>query len=115
MTEEQLIQQFQLIEDTLNEAWETNDVGRVAQYLSADWVLIEPQYGIVEKDRFLSLIKQGSLSHLSMKKKVWRVKCYNDIAVVTARGMNTGVHKSEPFNSEQWVTNIYRNINENWI
>ena len=115
MNDEQLVQQFQLVEDRFNDALATNNVDQIERHLSNDWVLIEPQFGIVERDRFLSVVKKGDLVHVSMKKRVWRVKCYNDIAIVTSRGMNTGLYKNEPFHSEIWVTNIYKQVNENWL
>lgn len=29
--------------------------------------------------------------------------------------MNIGFLRDEPFNSEQWITNVYKNENEIWI
>lgn len=115
MTDEQLIGKFQIVEDNFNQALISNNVAEISKYISSDWVLLESQFGIIPKDRFLHVIEQGDLSHTAMNKEVLRVKTYNDIAIVTARGMNTGFFNTERFNSEQWVTNIYKNENENWI
>lgn len=115
MTDDELIKQFQLVEDNFNQALISNDAEEISKYISTDWILLEPQFGIITKDRFLYVIEQGDLSHTAMKKQVLRVKLYDDVAVVITRGMNIGFYKNNAFNSEQWVTNIYKKENENWI
>jgi len=115
MTDDQLIKQFQVVEDNFNQALTTNNVDKISKYVSEEWILLVPQFGIITKDRFLHVIEQGDLSHTAMNKQVLRVKLYNDIAIVTARGMNIGFLKDEPFNAEHWATNAYKKENENWI
>lgn len=115
MTDEQLAEQFQLIEDSFNQALTTNNAVEISKYISDDWVLLTGQFGITGKERFLQVIEDGSLSHTAMKKKVLRVKLYNQIAIVTARGMNTGFYNDERYNSEHWVTDVYKKENKNWI
>ena len=34
---------------------------------------------------------------------------------IMIRGKNNGLYKNVPFNSEQWIKNIYKRQNENWI
>lgn len=58
--------------------------------------MVDTQFGIVTKERFLLVIQQGSLSHSAMNKEVLRVKLYNDMAIVTARGINKGRFKDDP-------------------
>ena len=110
-----LLEKFQAIEDSFNEAWTSNNIGLISKYISDDWVLLEPQFGIVSKERFLNIIQKKELSHSSMKKKVVQVKLFGDIAIVTARGFNKGFLRGETFDAEQWVTNIYKRENERWI
>jgi len=112
---EELIRELQDWEDNFNIALASNDIEKISPYLSGDWVLLQPEFGIIPKDRFLHVIQSGDLLHTSMKKKVVRVSLQNDIAIVTSRGMNTGVYKDTPFNTEHWVTNIYKSENSNWI
>jgi len=101
MTDQQLIQQFQFVEDDFNQMLASNNIDEISKHISEDWILLEPQYGLISKDQFLSAIELGELCHTEMKKKVLRVKVYNDIAIVTTRGMNIGILRDEPFNSEQ--------------
>lgn len=115
MQEDQLVQQFQTIENNFNSALASNDVNEISKYLCGDWVLLEPQYGMISKDRFLANIKSGQLIHTSMIKEVLRVRVYHEVAVVTSRGMNKGFFKNEPYNSEQWVTNVYKKESDKWV
>ena len=115
MKDEQLINEFQYLEDKFNHALTSNNSEEISTYLSSDWVLVEPQFGIITKEQFINAITSGELSHTSMKKEVLRVNLQYDIALVTSRGMNIGIYKGNPFNAEHWVTNIYKNETGNWI
>lgn len=115
MIEEQLIEQFQALEDDFNEAWTSNNTERISTFISDDWFLLEPQFGIVSREKFLRVIENAELSHVSMKKKVMQVKLLGDVAIVTARGFNKGSFRGEVFDAELWVTNIYKRENRNWI
>ena len=115
MTETELKSQFQIIEDNLNEAYEKNDTEKISKLLSDDWIILEPSTGLSDKEQFLQAIKDGHLIHSGMKKKVLQVKSYNDFTIVMTRGKNEGYYLAEPFNAEQWVTNIYKKINSQWI
>ncbi len=115
MTETELKSQFQTIENNLNGAYETNDAERISTLLAEDWMILEPSTGLSDKEHFLAAIKNGNLVHLSMKKQVVQVKLYNDFAIVISRGKNEGHYLDNPFGSEQWVTNVYLKVNEQWI
>ena len=114
MTNTELKAQFQMIEDNLNEAYENNDIDRISKFLSDDWTILEPSTGISSKEQFLNSVKKGSLTHTKMKKDVFQVKVYNDFAVVVTRGKNEGCYLDKPFDSEQWVTNIYKKSGLQW-
>ena len=70
MTETELKSQFQIIEDNLNAAYEKNDAEEISKLLSDDWIILEPSTGLSDKEQFLQAIKDGHLTHSSMKKKV---------------------------------------------
>jgi hypothetical protein len=112
---ETLIREFQELEDNFNTILALNNIEQISPYLSGDWVLLQPEFGIISKERFLHVIQSGDLLHISMKKEVLRVSIQNDIAIVTSRGMNIGTYKETTFDTEHWVTNIYKNENSNWI
>lgn len=115
MTEEQLIQEFQAIEDAFNVAVVSNDVREISKCVSDDWVMVEAQGGIVLRERFFHAVNKGTLSHSAMTKKVMRVKVYDGIAVVTGRGQNNANWKGEELFFDEWVTDIYRKENGRWV
>ena len=115
MTTNELIDQFQIIEDRFNQALASNVVGNIAGFLSDDWTLLEPEFGFISKAKFLAAIDTGTLLHTEMKKPVFRVQLAGDVAIVTSRGKNVGTYSRKLFNAEHWVTNVYRNENGDWV
>ena len=115
MTEDQLKNHFQEIEDNFNKAVITNDINEIKKYITSDWVLVDSQGGIIPQERFFSVIEQGLLSHSTMTKEILRVKIYGDIALVTGRGQNTGTWQGQPMEADEWVTDIYKKENEKWL
>ncbi len=115
MTDDDLKKEFQIIEDAFNKAVISNDSEKILACVSEDWVIVDPQNGIIPGERFLSVVKQGVLKHSSMTKEILRVKVYGNIALVTGRGKNTGTFNAQAFEMDEWVTDIYENKNDKWI
>lgn len=106
---------FRKIDERLNTAYETNDVDRISVLLSEDWSILEPQMGIKSKAQFLNAIAEGRLYHSAMKKEVLEVKQFGDFTIVITRGKNVGHYAGQPFEAEQWVTNIYQKKDSEWL
>ena len=115
MSEERSIAEFQAIENRFNDAVISNDVDRVMKYVAEDWVLVDGQAGIVPRERFFAAIEQGRLSHSTMTNQVLRVRVYGDIAVVTGRGRTTGMWRGQPLEADEWITDVYRMVKDEWL
>lgn len=115
MTDEQLIKEFQRIEDAFNQAMISNNVDEISNCISVDWVLVDAGGGIIPRERIMYVIKQGMLKHTTMTKEILRVKVYDNIALVTGRGKNTGTWQGEPMQADEWITDVYRKENDKWI
>lgn len=115
MKDEELIQQFQKIEDAFNNAVITNSVAEIKKCIANDWVLVDSQGGIIPQEKFFSVLEQGLLSHSTMSKEVLRVKVYGDVALVTGRGQNTGTWQGQPMEADEWITDVYKKENEKWL
>lgn len=115
MTEEQLKEQFQQIEYNFNIAVISNKVEEIKKCITSDWVLVDSQGGIISQEGFFKVLEQGLLSHSTMTKEVLRVKVYGDIAVVTGRGQNTGTWQGQHLEADEWITDIYKKENEQWL
>ena len=115
MTDEQLIKEFQTVENAFNEAIISNNLDEISKRISADWVLVDTQGGIIPKERFYYVVEQGLLKHTTMTKEILRVKVYDNIALVTGRGKNTGTWQGQPMQADEWITDAYKKENDKWI
>lgn len=115
MINEQLTAEFQAIEDNFNKAVLTNKVDEIKKYVTEDWVLVDSQGGIISQEGFFQVLEQGLLSHQTMTKQILRVKVYDNIALVTGRGQNTGTWQGQPLQADEWITDVYKRENEKWL
>lgn len=115
MIEHELATYFQKVEDNFNNAIVSNNIEEIKKCISDDWVLVDAQGGIVDREKFLYVVEQGLLSHSAMTKKLLRVKVYDKIAVITGRGQNTGLWQGQPIQADEWVTDIYKKEGERWV
>ena len=115
MTDEELILQFQVIEDAFNTAVLTNSVVEIKKCITSDWVLVDSQGGILPQERFFYVLEQGMLTHSKMTKEILRAKVYGNIALVTGRGQNTGTWQGQPLEADEWVTDVYKKENDKWL
>ena len=103
------------VEEDFNRAMISNDVLRISACVADDWVLVTPESGVVPRSRILHAIESGALTHDTMTKDVGRVRVYGDVAVVTARGRNTGHFRGQPISADEWVTDVYRKVEGRWL
>lgn len=115
MTEDQLKQLFQKIEDNFNLAVVSNNVDEIKKCVTSDWVLVDSQGGIIPQEGFFSVLQTGQLAHSTMTKEILRVKLYGDIALVTGRGQNTGTWQGQPLEGDEWITDVYKKENDQWL
>lgn len=115
MTDQQVKEKFQQIEDNFKKAIISNDIEEIKKCISNDWILIDSQGGIIPQERFFQVLHQGLLSHQSMTKEVLRVKIYGDIALVTGRGQNTGTWQGNPMEADEWITDVYKKEDRKWL
>lgn len=110
-----LISLFQNIEDELNRAYERNDIRKITDLLSDKWTILESSTGLTDKSKFIEAIENGKLVQSKMLKEVQDVKFFEHFAIVISKGKNEGQYLDKSYSSEQWVTNIYINEDDNWI
>lgn len=115
MTEDQLIITFQQIEDNFNRAVISNQVDEIKRCITPDWVLVDSAGGIIPQERFFQVLNQGLLTHSTMTKQILRVKMYDNIALVTGRGQNTGFWNGHPMEADEWITDVYKKEDEKWL
>jgi ketosteroid isomerase-like protein len=110
-----LATELALVEEAFNQAMISNDVSRIGACITDDWVLVTPEAGVVTRAHILHVIESGVLSHDTMTKDVARVKVYDNIAVVTGRGRNTGCFKGNRISADEWITDVYQKVEGRWL
>jgi ketosteroid isomerase-like protein len=114
-TPDALATELARVEEEFNRAMVSNDVSRIGGCIADDWALVTPEAGVVPRARILHVIESGQLSHDTMTKEMVRVRVYGDIAVVTARGQNTGQFRGQAIAADEWITDVYRQVNGRWL
>jgi ketosteroid isomerase-like protein len=106
--------EFQALLEDWAGAIVANDPDRIAAFAEADWELVTPESGPVPLDRFLAVVRDGSLTHSEMAFDVLSVRRHGDTAVVVAHGTNRGAWNGEPFTADEWVTEVFVRRDDRW-
>lgn len=91
-----------------------NDPARIAGFMADEWVIVS-ESGIDPKERFLSLVESGELTHSAMDLRTRpRVRVYGDTAVVTGRVTNTAHYQGERYDADEWTTDVFVKRDGHW-
>lgn len=101
-------------EQAFNEAMISNDVARIAECVTPDWVLVTPERGPIPGREILAIIGSRMLTHATMTKTIQHMHVMGDVALVTARGQNTGSFRGTPISADEWITDIYHRLDSRW-
>jgi ketosteroid isomerase-like protein len=81
----------------------TNDADAIGRYMADDWTIVGSDGRVVDRARFLELVRTGTLSHDVMESENLHVRLYGDSAVVTGQGVSGGKYQGHPFREvERW-------------
>ena len=102
------------VENEFAEAIVRNDLDGLGRLVADDWIIIDPDGGIVERARFFEVIKSGALSHEMMESEDCRVCIYGDSAVVTAVTRTKGKFMGQEFSTEERGTDVFVKRDGRW-
>ena len=102
------------LENEFAQAVTNNDADAVDGFLADDWIIVDPDGGIIDKARFLGVIKSGALSHEMMESADLRVRLYGNTAVVTGLTTTKGKFLGQDFTSCERATDIFVKQNDRW-
>src|SRR5437660_11358775 len=83
-----------------------NDAGALDGLLADDWIIVDPDGSIIDKARFLGVIRSGALSHELMESIDLRVRRYENTAVVTGLTTTKGKFMGQDFACCERATDI---------
>ena len=91
-----------------------NDAEAVSRFLADDWIIVDPDGGIIDKTRFLGVIKSGALTHETMDSEDFRVRIYGNTAIVTALTATKGKFMGQEFTSRERATDVFIKDQGRW-
>ncbi|GGX29845.1 nuclear transport factor 2 family protein [Streptomyces lomondensis] len=93
----------------------SNDPARIASFMAEEWVIVS-ESGIDPKEKFLTLVESGALTHSAMDLRTRpRVRVYGDTALVTGRVTNTAHFQGERHDADEWTTDVYVKRQGRWL
>jgi ketosteroid isomerase-like protein len=102
------------LEDEFTRAITNNDADALDEILADDWIIVDPDGSIIDKARFLGVIKSGILSHELMESIDMRVRLYGNTAVVTGLTTTKGKFMGQHFASCERATDIFVKQTDRW-
>ena len=108
-------QEILKLEDEFGHAMIKNDPEAIGRLLADDWIIIDPDGGIIDRARFLAVIRSGTLSHEVMDSRDVRVRIYGNSAAVTALTTTTGTFSGQEFKTEERATDLWVKKNGQWM
>ena len=102
------------LENDFARAITNNDADAVDGFLADDWIIVDPDGGLIDKGRFLAVIRSGALSHELMESTDWRVRLYGNTAVVTGLTTTKGKFMGQDFTSCERATDVFVKQNDRW-
>jgi ketosteroid isomerase-like protein len=102
------------LEKAFAEAIVKNDLEGIGRLVTDDWIIIDPDGGIVDRARFFEVIKSGALTHEMMESEDFRVRVYRDSAVVTGVTRTKGKFMGEEFSTQERATDVFVKRDGRW-
>jgi ketosteroid isomerase-like protein len=103
------------LENEFERAVTNNDADALDGFLADDWIIVGPDGDIIDKARFLGVIKSGALSHELMESTDMRVRLYGNTAVVTGLTTTKGKFMGQDFASCERATDIFVKQTDRWL
>jgi ketosteroid isomerase-like protein len=103
------------LEKKFTDAIVSNDASAIERYLSPDWVIIDPDGSVIDRAKFLEVVKSGALVHDRMDPEELRARNYGSTAVITAMVRSSGKFMGHAFQSEERSTDVFIQQNGQWV
>ena len=91
-----------------------NDLEAIERFVRDDWIIINADGGIIDRERFVEVIKSGTLTHEMMESEDMRVRVYGDSAVVSALTRSKGKFMGQEFTTHERSTDDFVRRDGQW-
>ncbi|HSK96810.1 MAG TPA: nuclear transport factor 2 family protein [Euzebyales bacterium] len=106
-------QQFAQLLDSWAAAIVANDPEAIGRFAEPEWIMIG-EGGIFPRAQFLESVRSGRVTHDAMSFELHAVRMYGDVAVVVARGRNSGAFDGTPFELDEWTSDVFVRRGDGW-
>jgi ketosteroid isomerase-like protein len=113
MNQESIEQLLQLEKDFQN-AIVANNAEAIKQFVTEDWIIVNADGRIAEKERFLAVVKSGALTHHTMRLEDPRVRILGETAVITGRAISARKFMGAEFTTLERSTDVLVRIGRQW-
>ena len=102
------------LEKEFTQAIVKNDPEAIGRFVTDDWIIINADGGIINKERFVEVIKSGALTHEMMESDDIQVRVYGDSALVTALTRTKGKFMNQEFSTQERATDVFVKLDGRW-
>ena len=103
------------VESDFFEALINSDVKKFRQIVGNDIVLIDVMSGTeVSGSELENLIESGELSFYSIDRLAFKVRTYENVAIITGQTVITGAYEGHQFELNSAYTHVFIKENSNW-
>ena len=102
------------LEKEFTQANLTNHAEEIGRFLADDWIIIEANGAMIDRTRFLGVIKSGDLSYQMMELDEAQVRIYGETALVTGVFTTKGKFKGQEFNTRERGTDVFVKRDGRW-
>jgi ketosteroid isomerase-like protein len=102
------------LEKEFSQAIVKNDAEAVGRFLADDWIIVDPDGGIIDRATFLGVMKSGALTHEMMESDDTRVRIHGNTAIVTALTTTKGKFSGQAFTTQERATDVFIQQNGRW-
>ena len=113
MNDESIKHLLQLEKD-FQQAIVENSAEAIERFIADGWIIVDAEGRIIEKDKFLAVVRSGALTHDTMKLDDPRVRIYGDAGVVTGRATSSGKYTGADFATLERSTDVFVRIDGPW-
>ncbi len=82
--------------------------------VSEDWIIIDADGGVMDRERFLGVIRTGLLSHDRMESDDLRVRLYGECGVVIALTRTKGKFAGQEFSTRERASDVFVRHKGEW-
>jgi ketosteroid isomerase-like protein len=102
------------LENEFTAAIVRNDPDAIGRFVADDWIIVNADGGIIDRERFLGVIKSGTLTHQMMESEDMRVRVYGGSAVVSALTRTKGKFMEQEFTTHERSTDVFVKLDGQW-